>query len=137
LARRAKVSSAVVKSMVDAGVLKRVLLSEDPPFPEPDLSRAGKPLSETQALAGEELKAQIRNGGYCVSLLDGVTGSGKTEVYLEAAAQALAQAPDAQVLVLLPEIALTQAVLGRFEARFGATPVEWHSAITHKARCLA
>ncbi len=69
-----------------------------------------------------------------MSLLDGVTGSGKTEVYLEAAAEALRLDKSAQVLVLLPEIALTQAAMSRFEARFGATPVEWHSAIAHKAR---
>ena len=68
-----------------------------------------------------------------MSLLDGVTGSGKAEVYLEAAAEAPEAAPDA-VLVLIPEIALTQAAMARFEARFGARPVEWHSAIAHKAR---
>jgi primosomal protein N' (replication factor Y) len=134
LARRAEVSGAVVKGLLDFGALRRIEVSEDPPFPEPDLARAGKPLSASQASAAEDLRALVRAGGFHVALLDGVTGSGKTEVYLEAAAEALAQAPDAQVLALLPEIALTQAVMARFEARFGARPVEWHSAITHKAR---
>ncbi|MGE0596923.1 MAG: primosomal protein N' [Hyphomonadaceae bacterium] len=134
LARRADVSTGVVKSLVDCGALIRIEMSEDPPFPPPDLARRGKPLSEIQQAAADQVCASVRTGGFHVSLLDGVTGSGKTEIYLEAAAEALAQAPEAQVLVLLPEIALTQAVMGRFEARFGARPVEWHSAISHKAR---
>ena len=134
LSRRAQVSSAVVKGLVDAGALDRVELSEDPPFPEPDLAREGKALSEVQRAAADQVCAAVRKGGFHVSLLDGVTGSGKTEVYLEAAAQALKQSRDAQVLVLIPEIALTQAAMARFKARFGVLPVEWHSAISHKAR---
>ena len=134
LSRRAETSSAVVKGLVDAGALERIEKSEDPPFPEPDLSRSGKDLSEMQQAAADQVCASVRAGGFHVSLLDGVTGSGKTEVYLEAVAEALSQAPDGQVLVLLPEIALTQAAMSRFEARFGVIPVEWHSAIGHKAR---
>lgn len=129
LARRAGVSSGVVKAMIEQGALIRLARSEDPPFPEPDLSRAGQALSPAQESAAEALKALVRAGGFAAALLDGVTGSGKTEVYLEAAAEALGADPSAQVLVLLPEIALTQAVLARFEARFGVSPVEWHSAI--------
>src|SRR6185437_9779161 len=68
------------------------------------------------------------------ALLDGVTGSGKTEVYLEAAAAALAKDPAAQVLILLPEIALTQAVIARVAARFAAQPGEWHSDVAPRAR---
>jgi primosomal protein N' (replication factor Y) len=68
-------------------------------------------------------------GGFQAALLDGVTGSGKTEVYLEAVARLLAAEPDAQILVLLPEIALTQAVIARFSERFGAAPAEWHSGV--------
>ena len=134
LARRAETSSAVVKGLVDCGALAKLEISEDPPFPPPDLERQGKSLSDIQQAAAEQMCAFVRQGGFHVSLLDGVTGSGKTEVYLEAAAEALASAPDAQVLVLIPEIALTQAAMARFEARFGAQPVEWHSAIPHKAR---
>ena len=134
LARRADVSSAVVKGLVDCGALAKLEISEDPPFPPPDLACEGKALSEIQRAAAEQVCAGVRDGQFHVSLLDGVTGSGKTEVYLEAAAEALRMAPDAQVLVLLPEIALTQAAMSRFEARFGVTPVEWHSAIGHKAR---
>lgn len=134
LARRADTSSAVVKGLVDCGALAKLEISEDPPYPPPDLSRQGKALSEIQTAAAQQVCASVSAGGFHVALLDGVTGSGKTEVYLEAAAEALKLDPSAQVLVLLPEIALTQAAMSRFEARFGVTPVEWHSAIGHKAR---
>ncbi|WP_349258066.1 primosomal protein N' [Vitreimonas sp.] len=134
LSRRAETSSAVVKGLVDCGALVKLEISEDPPYPAPDLSRTGKDLSDIQQAAAEEVCASVRAGGFHVALLDGVTGSGKTEVYLEAVAEALKLEPDAQVLVLLPEIALTQAAMSRFNARFGVTPVEWHSAIPQKAR---
>jgi primosomal protein N' (replication factor Y) (superfamily II helicase) len=76
----------------------------------------------------------VEEGGFNVALLDGVTGSGKTEVYLEAVAAALARDPQAQVLVMLPEIALTQAVISRFVERFGVTPAEWHSDVAPPLR---
>jgi primosomal protein N' (replication factor Y) len=76
----------------------------------------------------------VAEGRFEVALLDGVTGSGKTEVYLEAVAEALARDPEAQVLILLPEIALTQAVIARVAARFGAQPAEWHSGVAPPAR---
>ncbi|MET0183272.1 MAG: primosomal protein N' [Caulobacterales bacterium] len=134
LARRAGVSSAVVKTLIDQSALARVEVSEDPPFGEPDFEAAGSDLSESQRGAANELIGAVAAGDYRAVLLDGVTGSGKTEVYLEAVAAALALAPDNQVLVLLPEIALTQAVMTRFQKRFGATPAEWHSGIGQKAR---
>jgi primosomal protein N' (replication factor Y) len=109
-------------------------VSEDPPFPAPDLARTGKDLSDIQTAAAADVAASVRAGGFHVSLLDGVTGSGKTEVYLEAVAEASHADPRTQVLVLIPEIALTQAAMSRFKTRFGVEPVEWHSAIAHKAR---
>ncbi|MGI8841032.1 MAG: replication restart helicase PriA, partial [Caulobacteraceae bacterium] len=99
----------------------------------PDLGRPGAMLNPSHAAAAG-LEAMIAGSGFAVALLDGVTGSGKTEVYLEAAAAALALDPAAQVLVLLPEIALTQAVIDRFAARFGAAPAEWHSGVTGPRR---
>src|SRR5690606_17918380 len=98
--------------------------------PDPDLpleKRGGAALTPEQAAAADELRTLVRKGGYAPVLLDGVTGSGKTEVYFEAIAEALRRDPDAQVLVMLPEIALTQAVTARFTQRFGAPPALWHS----------
>lgn len=134
LARAAGVSSGVVKGLVEEGVLAVRLVAPVARFDEPDLSRQGSELNPSQAAAAEALKAMLAEGGYRAALLDGVTGSGKTEVYLEAAAAALASDPAAQVLILLPEIALTQAVIGRVAARFGAQPGEWHSDIAPPAR---
>lgn len=134
LARRAGVGASVLKGLIETGALVGIARPEDAPFPEPDLSLSGRPLSAAQEAAAAALKKAVDAGGYQAVLLDGVTGSGKTEVYLEAVAAALAADPTAQVLVLLPEIALTQAVMARFTERFGTPPVEWHSAITQRAR---
>lgn len=136
LARKAQVSAGVVKSLIETGALAPETVAAEPPFPAPDLAGAlGKrALSALQADAAERLRGLVRERAFRAALLDGVTGSGKTEVYLEAAAEALRQSPTAQVLVLLPEIALTQAVLARFETHFAARPVEWHSNIGDKAR---
>jgi len=124
----------VVKGLIDEGVLAVRQIEADPRFPEADLSRAGPELNPSQAAAAAELKAMMALGGFNVALLDGITGSGKTEVYLEAVHAALAADPQSQVLVLLPEIALTQAVIARFEARFGAAPGEWHSEVAPAQR---
>jgi primosomal protein N' (replication factor Y) (superfamily II helicase) len=134
LARAAGVSSGVVKALLDAGALMHVERSLDPPFEQPDPDLPAKELTGEQAEAAETLREQVRSHQFKAALLDGVTGSGKTEVYFEAIAEALRGDPEAQVLVLLPEIALTQAVTSRFEERFGVTPAEWHSAAGSKSR---
>ena len=134
LARAAGVSPGVIKGLIEEGVLALRLIEADPRFPEPDLAQAGPELNVSQAAAATELKTMMAAGGFNVALLDGITGSGKTEVYLEAVHAALAADPDAQVLVLLPEIALTQAVIARFEARFAAAPGDWHSDIAPPQR---
>ncbi|WP_293900719.1 primosomal protein N' [Phenylobacterium sp.] len=134
LARAAGVSSGLVKTLIDEGVLALDHVVADPAFDPPDLSRQGAELNASQAAAANALKAMIAAGGFNVALLDGVTGSGKTEVYLEAAAAVLAADPQAQVLILLPEIALTQAVIARVAGRFGAAPGEWHSDVAPPAR---
>ena len=122
LARAAGVSSGVVKGLLDAGALMHVERSLDPPFPLPDPERPPRDLTGEQKEAAGYLRNMVRDSTYRAALLDGVTGSGKTEVYFEAIAEALRRDPDAQVLVLLPEIALTQAVTSRFEERFGVAP---------------
>ena len=134
LARAAGVSSGVVKALIDEGVLALDLVVADSVFETPDLSRHGAELNPSQAAAAAALKALMLEPGFAVALLDGVTGSGKTEVYLEATAAALAADPEAQVLILLPEIALTQAVIARVAGRFGAQPGEWHSDLAPPAR---
>ena len=94
----------------------------------------GAELNASQAAAARALETMIGTGGFAVALLDGITGSGKTEVYLEAVAAALRRSPTAQVLVLLPEIALTEAVIDRFARRFGAVPAQWHSGVSPARR---
>lgn len=134
LARGAGVSAGVVKGLIDEGVLALHEVIAEAAFDPPDLARPGSNLNASQAAAADVLKAMATEGGFGVALLDGVTGSGKTEVYLEAAAAALAADPEAQVLILLPEIALTQAVISRVAQRFGAAPGEWHSDVAPPGR---
>ena len=134
LARAAGVGAGGVKALIDEGVLEVSLVEAVAAFPPPDSARPGASLNPSQAAAAAALKAMLAEGGFGVALLDGVTGSGKTEVYLEAAAAALAADPTAQVLILLPEIALTQAVIARVAERFGAEPGEWHSDVAPPAR---
>ncbi len=134
LARAAGVSSGVVKGLVDEGALVLRVIEAESRFDSPDLDHPSHDLNPSQAAAAKALADMVREQAFNVALLDGVTGSGKTEVYLEAVHAALAADPDAQVLVLLPEIALTQAVLARFEERFGAKPAEWHSDVAPPMR---
>jgi len=136
LARLAGVSSGVVKALIDEGAIEIVELESAPRYSRPDPDFAPATLNASQAAAADFVTGLVRKGGYQPVLLDGVTGSGKTEVYLEAAAALLRDEPDAQVLVLLPEIALTQAIIARFQARFGAAPAEWHSAVPGPRRRL-
>jgi len=103
-------------------------------FGAPDLDRLVPPLNDSQAAAAAGLRDMLGEGGFQAALLDGVTGSGKTEVYLEAVRAALATDPGGQVLILLPEIALTQALIARVTERFGAPPGEWHSGVAPPAR---
>jgi len=132
LAQLAGVGTAVVKGLVAAGTLVETMAPKDAPFPRLDPALPGKPLAPDQSAAAETLREGLRHGGYATTLLRGVTGSGKTEVYLEAVAETLRLGR--QALVLLPEIALSAEFLDRVEARFGARPGEWHSGITRTER---
>ena len=129
LARAAEVSSGVLRPLVVEGVLAEVWTKPTTAVEAPNLELPGPELNPSQAAAARELETLIAADAYAAVLLDGVTGSGKTEVYLEAVAAALARRPTAQVLVLLPEIALTTAIIDRFAHRFGVPPVEWHSGV--------
>ncbi|WP_298948106.1 primosomal protein N' [uncultured Paracoccus sp.] len=132
LAQLAGVGSGVVKGLVAAGTLVEVSAPKDAPYPRLDPDLPGKPLARDQAAAAEALRAAMATGAYGTTLLRGVTGSGKTEVYLEAVAACLRSGR--QALVLLPEIALSAEFLDRVEARFGARPGEWHSGISRTER---
>ena len=130
LSDAAGVTSSVVKGLVKLGAVEELATPQDMPFAHLNPSLPGKSLSEDQAAAVAQLQAN--SAGYRTTLLKGVTGSGKTEVYLEAVASCLNEGR--QALVLLPEIALTAEFLTRVEARFGARPAEWHSGVTMTER---
>ena len=132
LAAFAGVSDAVLRGMVTAGLLEAVRVDSDRAYPLPDPDHAVPDLNPGQQVAADRIIDAVRARHFAPFLLDGVTGSGKTEVYAEAIAAALAIGR--QVLVLLPEIALTQNFLARFEARFGAAPVAWHSGLKASER---
>ncbi|MBR9824571.1 MAG: primosomal protein N' [Alphaproteobacteria bacterium] len=134
LAREAGVSSGVVKGLAESGALQSVTRLVDPPFDDPDPERPSLELTRLQVEAAGVLRRLVKAGGFQAALLDGVTGSGKTEVYFEAIAEVLRTDPEAQILIMLPEIALTEAVLSRFEKRFGCLPALWHSGAGPKAR---
>jgi primosomal protein N' (replication factor Y) len=132
LADMAGVTSSVIKGLVQQGVVREEESPRDLPYPRLDPDLPGKALSADQAAGAEMLAAGVTSGAYGTTLLRGVTGSGKTEVYLEAVAAALRAGR--QALVLLPEIALTAEFYTRVEARFGAKPAEWHSGATMTER---
>ncbi|QFT62258.1 primosomal protein N' [Roseivivax sp. THAF30] len=132
LSQMAGVTSSVVKGLVKQGVVSEEESPRDTPYPRLDPALPSKPLAEDQAEAAEVLRDAVASGRYGTTLLKGVTGSGKTEVYLEAVAACLAKGR--QALVLLPEIALSAEFLTRVEARFGAKPAEWHSGVTQTER---
>jgi primosomal protein N' (replication factor Y) len=132
LAALAGVSEGVLRGMAGAGLLEPVVVAIDRPYPPADPDFHQPDLSEAQARVAGTLAAAVREGKFAPFLLDGVTGSGKTETYFEPVAAALRQGR--QVLVLLPEIALTENFLARFAARFGAAPVLWHSSLKSTER---
>ncbi len=127
LASIAEVSDAVIRGLVKAGAIEAVEIDIDSAYPEPDPMHAPPDLSEEQAGAAARLVGDVAARAFAPTLLDGVTGSGKTEVYFEAVAEAIRQGR--QALVLLPEIALTEPFLKRFHDRFGCEPVAWHSGL--------
>lgn len=135
IADAAGVTSSVVKGLVKLGAVSEEDAPRDVPYPRLDPDYGGKELTDDQMAGSKILCEAIKSGTYGTTLLKGVTGSGKTEVYLEAVAECLRAGR--QALVLLPEIALTAEFLTRVEARFGMKPAEWHSGVTmtERRRC--
>jgi primosomal protein N' (replication factor Y) len=131
-AREAGVSVGVIDGLIDEGTLEAVVLPPEPVAQKPDPDFVQSEFTPDQSAAATALKATVAKGGYSVTLLDGVTGSGKTEVYFEAVADTIRRGR--QSLILMPEIALTAQFLDRFSARFGVRPAEWHSELSPRKR---
>lgn len=125
LAEAAGAGTSVVKALVDKGWLEAIELPPEAP-PIPDGTGKLAPLNPDQRIAADTLLEKLKEG-FSTTLIDGVTGSGKTEVYFEAVAAAVAAGK--QVLVMLPEIAMSAQWLARFEQRFGVPPTPWHSEL--------
>jgi primosomal protein N' (replication factor Y) len=131
-AAEANVTPAVVRGLIDSGALVETELPEFARFRIPDPDFAQPVLNTEQQKAANAMVQTVRVGAFAAHLLDGVTGSGKTETYFEAIAEALRRGK--QALILLPEIALTVQFLDRFAERFGCRPAEWHSDLSQKER---
>ncbi len=132
VASEAGVSPGVIDGLVDEGTLETMPLPRGAAMEPPDPSFAVPEFSPDQATAAQAMRDLVAADAFGVALLDGVTGSGKTEVYFEAAAEALKRGR--QVLILMPEIALTGQFLDRFSQRFGVRPLEWHSELSPRTR---
>jgi primosomal protein N' (replication factor Y) len=131
-AREAGVSSGVIDGLVDEGTLTVEAMPPPAAPPVPDPSYAQPDFSREQRSAVDMMRTLAASGSFHVALLDGVTGSGKTEVYFEAIAENIRRGK--QTLILMPEIALTGQFLDRFALRFGVRPLEWHSELTPRTR---
>ena len=132
LAKEAGVSAGVIDGLVDEGTLATEPMPREIAAPAPDPSFSEPDFSADQRVAADAMKELAAKGEFHVALLDGVTGSGKTEVYFEAVAEIIRRGQ--QVMILMPEIALTGQFLDRFAVRFGVRPVEWHSELTPRTR---
>ena len=132
LARQAGVGPATIRAMAETGLLVQAELPPEAPFALPAPDHPGPALSPEQSEAASSLREAVKAETFSVTLLEGVTGSGKTEVYLEAIAECLRRGR--QALVLLPEIALSSQWLERFQARFGVPPASWHSDLSSRTR---
>jgi primosomal protein N' (replication factor Y) (superfamily II helicase) len=132
LCDEAGVSAAVIDGLIDEGTLIPEPMPQAPIAPLPDPDFVTTIFSEAQSKAVGELFNSIRQEQSSTTLLEGVTGSGKTEVYFEAVAETLRKGR--QSLILMPEIALTGQFLDRFEKRFGVRPAEWHSGVSGRRR---
>ncbi len=130
----ARVSPSVVRTMIKNGGLipgaQREKNIDTCIFTYQDLGNIK--LNEQQQNAADAIGESIESGGFSVYLLDGITGSGKTQVYFDSAWRAYSQGKS--VLLMMPEIALTAQFMSRFESRFGAPPVVWHSNLTAARR---
>ena len=130
----ARVSSAVVRSMIKNGTLvpvgEQAKQKNTAPLIYNDCGNIT--LNPQQQLAADAIGKSVESGGFSVHLLDGITGSGKTQVYFDSAWRAYSTGHS--VLLMMPEIALTAQFMSRFKNRFGENPVVWHSNLTSARR---
>ena len=128
------VSSSVVRTMIKNGtlVLSDSRAKEQKSFIYQYKDMGTVKLNEEQSKAADVIGNAIEEGGFAVYLLDGITGSGKTQVYFDSAWRAYQKGKS--VLLMMPEIALTAQFMSRYEHRFGAPPVVWHSNLTAARR---
>ena len=130
----ARVSNAVVRSMIKNETL--IPVGEQPkqknaaPITYHDCGNIK--LNNQQQAAADTIGQSVQAGGFSVHLLDGITGSGKTQVYFDSAWRAYSMGRS--VLLMMPEIALTAQFMSRFKNRFGENPVVWHSNLTADRR---
>ena len=131
----AHVSPAVVRTMIKNETLRpsdsRVIENENR-FVHEYHDMGNVTLNDEQSHAAAQIGDALSHGGFSVFLLDGITGSGKTQVYFDAVLRAYNAGKS--VLLMMPEIALTAQFMSRFESRFGAPPVVWHSNLTAARR---
>jgi primosomal protein N' (replication factor Y) (superfamily II helicase) len=132
LARQTGITTTVLRGLAACGALYAAQDARDAPINQPNADAAVVDLSPAQRAIAAALVADVQSHSFKPTLLDGITGSGKTEVYFEAVAQVIRDG--GQALVLLPEIAMTRQWFDRFAKRFGCPPVEWHSDLTPSAR---
>jgi primosomal protein N' (replication factor Y) len=131
-AEEAGVTPGVIDGLVDEGTLEVLQLPPEPIAVQPIADFREPDLTPAQRTAADALRTTVAVGGFSVTLIDGVTGSGKTEVYFEAVAETIRRGR--QTLILMPEIALTAQFLDRFAERFGVKPAEWHSQLAPRRR---
>jgi len=132
LSKQAEVGTSVIKTLLKHGVVEAVDLFAKVPCANPDPDFAHKDLTADQTKAAAQIVEAVSKAAFHPFLLDGVTGSGKTEVYFEAIAECLRTGK--QVLILMPEIALSNSFITRFSSRFGVAPALWHSSMTPAQR---
>jgi len=125
------VSKSVIDGLISCGILEEILLSQGSSQQTP-MKHDGISLNRDQEAAAKILCDGLLERNFGVFLLEGVTGSGKTEVYLKAIAQALAEGR--QALVLLPEVALTAQFIDRCSLQLNVVPHEWHAQVSQKNR---
>lgn len=130
LARTSDVSDAVVRTLVKQQILHWETVAEK----TPEIKGTPPTLRPEQQTAAHHVSAAIESNTFKPFVLDGVMGSGKTEVYFDSVARILEKDTYSQVLVLVPEISLTPQLLKRFEKRFGFEPTAWHANISEKSR---